>query len=101
LPVSYIIAGEPEKEYSRDDFQDPMAQMGIKKQITTYFPLRTFPSLIMCNLKVSKDIGKRYRLSFFANNFLNIRPWHLDQRSGRYERRNEKPFFGADLTMEL
>ncbi len=101
LPVSYIIAGEPEKEYSRNDFQDPMAQMGIKKQITTYFPLRTLPSLIMCNLKVSKDIGRRYRLSFFANNFLNIRPWHLDQRSGRYMRRNERPFFGADLTMEL
>jgi len=32
---------------------------------------------------------------------LNIRPLHLDKRSGRYDRRNEKPFFGADLSMNF
>jgi len=59
------------------------------------------PPLALCNVKVSKDIMRRFRLSFYANNFLNIRPWHLDKRSGRYMHRNDKPFFGADLTMNF
>jgi len=40
-------------------------------------------------------------LSFYANNFLNIRPWHLDDRSGKYMRRNQQPYFGADIKMQF
>jgi hypothetical protein len=101
LPVAYKLYDNVEKSYAPGDFKDPMNQLGIKKQISTYFPERTLPPLALLNIKLSKDIGKRFKLSFYANNFLNIRPWQLDSRSGRYLRRNEQPFFGADISMQF
>lgn len=101
LPVSRKGYDDVEQPYTKESFRDQLAQTGIEKQIATWFPERVLPPLALCNIKVSKDIMRRYRLSFYANNFLNIRPWHLDKRSGRYIHRNDKPFFGADLTMNF
>ncbi|NLX28307.1 MAG: TonB-dependent receptor [Bacteroidales bacterium] len=101
LPVSWKGYDNVERPYTRESFQDQLAQTGIEKLIATWFPERVMPPLALCNVKVSKDIMRRFRLSFYANNFLNIRPWHLDKRSGRYMHRNDKPFFGADLTMNF
>ncbi len=101
LPESHKGYDNVEHPYSVEDFSDPLAQTGIEKLIATWFPERVMPAVLLCNIKVSKDIARRFRLSFYANNFLNIRPLHLDKRSGRYDRRNEKPFFGADLSMNF
>jgi hypothetical protein len=101
LPVSHKGYDNAELPYSPSDFTDQLAQQGIKKLLSTWFPERTLPVLFLCNIKVSKDIARRFKLSFYANNFLNIRPWHIDKRSGRYMRRNDTPFFGADLTMQF
>jgi len=101
LPESHKGYDDVETAYAVADFADPLAQQAIKKTSALYFPQRILPPLFLCNIKVSKDISRRYKLSFYANNFLNIRPWHIDERSGRYLRRNETPFFGADLTMEF
>lgn len=101
LPVSRKGYDDVEIPYTVEDFKEPLAQMGIDKMIATWFPERVMPPLMLCNIKVSKDIARKFRLSFYANNFLNIRPLHLDKRSGRYDRRNEKPFFGADLSMNF
>ncbi len=101
LPVSSKGYDDVEHPLTVGSFSDPLTQLGVKKLIATWFPERVMPPLVLCNIKVSKDIANRFRLSFYANNFLNIRPLHLDKRSGRYDRRNEKPFFGADLTMNF
>jgi hypothetical protein len=101
LPESHKGYDDKELTYAVADFADPLAQQGIKKIVARYFPQRIMPPLFLCNIKVSKDISRRFRLSFYANNFLNIRPWHQDTRSGLYMRRNQTPFFGADLTMEF
>ncbi len=101
LPVSTKGYDDVERPYTKESFNDQVTQTGIKKLIATWFPERVMPPLVLCNVKVSKDILGRFRLSFYANNFLNIRPWHLDKRSGRYMHRNDKPFFGADLTMNF
>lgn len=63
---------------------------------------RHYPPFAYFNLhaNISKDIGKAVRLSFFANNVLNIRPrvW----KNGRpKERLNQPPYVGMELRLTL
>ncbi|MCF6356938.1 MAG: TonB-dependent receptor [Draconibacterium sp.] len=101
LPVSYKEYDNVEHEYTIADFENPLPQKAIKKTQKYRFAERTLPPLFLCNIKISKEIAQRFKLSFYANNFLNIQPWHLDERSGRYIRRNQKPYFGADIKMQF
>jgi TonB dependent receptor. len=63
---------------------------------------RHYPPFAYFNLhaNISKDIGKAVRLSFFANNVLNLRPrvW----KNGRpKERLNQPPYVGMELRLTL
>uniref|UniRef100_UPI003217DAA7 TonB-dependent receptor n=1 Tax=uncultured Draconibacterium sp. TaxID=1573823 RepID=UPI003217DAA7 len=99
LPVSYRGYDGVENIYKISDFQESLAQQAIKKDQKYRYSKRTLSPLFLCNIKISKDIAQRFKLSFYANNFLNIRPWELDKRNGKYIRRNETPYFGADIKM--
>ncbi len=101
LPISYKKYDNIEQQYEIVDFENQLNQQSIKKKQKYLFGERVLPPLFLCNIKISKDIGQRFKLSFYANNFLNIRPWHLDERSGRYIRRNQEPYFGADIKMQF
>jgi hypothetical protein len=101
LPVSYKNYNNNEHNYEPSDFENRIAQQAIKKWRKYLFPVSTLPPIFVCHLKISKEISKRIRLSFYANNFLNIRPWFLDVRNGKYIRRNQQPYFGADIKMQF
>ena len=101
LPISYKKYDNIEQQYEIVDFENQLNQQSIKKKQKYLFGERVLPPLFLCNIKISKEIGQRFKLSFYANNFLNIRPWHLDERSGRYIRRNQEPYFGADIKMQF
>ncbi|NOR76691.1 MAG: TonB-dependent receptor [Draconibacterium sp.] len=101
LPISYKEYDNIEHQYEIVDFENQLNQQTIKKKQKYLFDKRVLPPLVLCNIKISKDIAQRFKLSFYANNFLNIRPWHLDERSGRYIRRNQEPYFGADIKMQF
>lgn len=101
LPVSYKNYDNVEHVYEIEDFNEPLAQQAIKKDQKYRYAERVLPPLYLCNIKISKDLSQRFKLSFYANNFLNIRPWVLDERSGRYMRRNQQPWFGADIKMQF
>lgn len=101
VPLSYKEYDNVEHQYKISDFESSLAQQGIKKAAKYRFDERVLPPLFLCNIKISKDISQRFKLSFYANNFLNIRPWHLDDRSGNYLRRNQQPYFGADIKMQF
>jgi hypothetical protein len=101
LPVSYKFYDDVEHFYTTDDFQEPLHQLGIEKIFKYRFKEETLPVLVKCDIKISKDIGSRLKLSFYANNFLNIRPWFLGSRDGEYTRRNQVPYFGADLKFQF
>lgn len=53
------------------------------------------------NLKLTKEIGDRAKLSFFANNIFNHRPLRMNSRSRYYERMNQSAYFGAELKFTL
>lgn len=101
LPLSFKEYDNVEHNYEISDFESSLAQQGIKKTAKYRFEERVLPPLFLCNIKISKDISQRFKLSFYANNFLNIRPWHLDDRNGNYMRRNQQPYFGADIKMQF
>jgi len=101
VPVSYKEYDNVEHLFATSDFESSLFQQSIEKTARYRFAKQTKPPLFLCNIKLSKDIGKRFKLSFYANNIFNIRPWYLDKREGTYERRNEKPYFGADISMQF
>lgn len=101
LPLTYKFYDNEEKTYTREDFREPLHQLAIEKLYKYRFSEQVLPALMKCDIKISKDIGDRLKLSFYANNFLNIRPWHLTSREGTYIRRNQIPWFGADLSVKL
>ncbi|RIJ45975.1 TonB-dependent receptor [Maribellus luteus] len=101
LPVSYRNYDDVEHPYLVADFQNTLAQQAIEKEKRYRFAARTLDPLFVFNIKISKEIAQRFKLSFFANNFLNIRPWELDKREGTYLRRNAEPYFGADIRMQF
>ncbi len=101
LPESYKFYDDVEHEYTVADFRDPLHQQAIEKLYQYRFMEEVLPVLVKCDIKISKDIGRRLKLAFYANNFLNIRPWYLGTREGMYIRRNQVPYFGADLKFQF
>lgn len=50
------------------------------------------------HFNMSKNLGKGVRFTFFANNFLNIRPENLDRTTGVFlGLLNQDPYFGLEL----
>lgn len=73
----------------------------VQESPPEYFVQETLPTLAMLNFRLSKEIGKSIKLSFYANNFLNHRPRHQLARGGQYIRRNQPVYFGADIQIRL
>ncbi|MCH8495699.1 MAG: TonB-dependent receptor [Balneolales bacterium] len=61
------------------------------------------PSFVYFNFhaNVSKNISSAVRLSFFANNFLNIRPEVINSEGNLVRRLNQEPYFGMELRLTL
>lgn len=61
------------------------------------------PSFVYFNfhVNVSKNIGENVRLSFFANNFLNIRPEVVNSEGRVTGVLNQSPYFGMELRLNL
>ncbi|EKB06033.1 hypothetical protein HMPREF9711_00889 [Myroides odoratimimus CCUG 3837] len=58
------------------------------------------PVSMLWNLKVTKEFNKRIKLSFFANNLLQITPSYKT-RFMRTQRQSLSAFFGTELTINL
>lgn len=66
-----------------------------------YFDAEVMPPLLLCNFKLSKELFKNMKLSFYANNFLNYRPIYQYERSLTFTRRNPSIYFGAELKIKI
>lgn len=61
------------------------------------------PSFVYFNFhaNISKNISRSVRLSFYANNFLNIRPEVFNSEGLRTDIYNQPPYFGMELRLTL
>jgi hypothetical protein len=73
----------------------------VDKRRDDYFTNETLPFLWQINLKLTKELGDKAKLSFFANNVFNYRPLYKYERSDSYSRRNQSAYFGAELKFTL
>ncbi|MGV8095895.1 MAG: TonB-dependent receptor domain-containing protein [Mangrovibacterium sp.] len=80
-------------------FEAPYSFM-VRTYDSDYFDNRSNPVVWQVNLKLTKEIGNRATLAFFANNIFNHMPLYKDW-THYYIRLNQKAYFGAELKITL
>ena len=67
----------------------------------TFYVRQTYPFYGMLNLRLSKELGKWATVSFYANNFLNLRGRVKNSVTGYPNDRNTPLYFGAEVKITL
>ncbi len=79
---------------------DPRFHSMKRNFLSAKYNTNRLPVSMVLNLKLTKELNKHIRLSFFANNLLDINP--IYQNNYLKTQRNWKaPFFGAEIIMNL
>mgnify|MGYP002515449916 CR=1 FL=1 len=99
-PVAYLSAEDGKlHDYTEESTQDAYLMQLVKSYNEDSFKPFTVPMSMIVNLKVTKEIGKYMRLSFFANKILDYLPDYT--ANGRVIRRNASPYFGVEAGFTL
>ncbi|MCF0175612.1 MAG: TonB-dependent receptor [Bacteroidales bacterium] len=73
----------------------------ITTNTTTYYLRGGYPFYAMLNLRLTKEIGKVATVSFYANNFLNMRGRVNHSVTGYPNDRNTAIYFGAEAKFSI
>lgn len=106
LPVGYINTSNSEMVWLSEAertgsavVNDAELNMNIQPQ---YYLTESWKPLWLFNLRLTKEIGRSFSFSFFANNVLMNRPLEESTRwSGQYSTRNPRLFFGTELNVKF
>ena len=94
-PMAYLSSEDGElHDYTDESAKDTYLMQLIKTYNADSFKPFTVPMSMIVNLKVTKEIGKYMRLSFFANKILDYLPDYT--ANGKVIRRNASPYFGVE-----
>lgn len=85
---------------SNYSFETPYSFM-VNQSRDDFYITEGLPFTWQINLKLTKEIGDKAKLSFFANNIFNHRPLHKYLLSDSYARRNQPAYFGAEIKFTL
>ena len=98
--MAYISAADGQLHgFTADSEQDIYLKQLVKTYNTDIFKPFTVPMSMIVNLKVTKEIGRYMRLSFFANKILDYMPDY--KANGRVVRRNVSPYFGVEANFTI
>lgn len=67
----------------------------------SYYLGARYPVYGILNVRLTKEIGKRAAVSFYANNFLNLDQLVTEKLSGTAYARNLPFYFGAEVKLTL
>ena len=67
----------------------------------TYYVRQAYPFYGMLNLRLSKEIGRVATVSFYANNFLNLRGRVRNSVTHYPNDRNTPLYFGAEVKISI
>ncbi len=99
-PMAYLSAEDGElHDYTSESVSDPYLMQLVKNYNQDSFKPFTVPMSMVVNLKVTKEIGKYMRLSFFANKILDYLPDYT--ANGKVVRRNAAPYFGVEAGITI
>ena len=94
-PMGYISSEDGQLHaYTEDSQDDPYLMQLVRTYNEDQFKPFTVPMSMLINLKMTKEIGKYMRLSFFANKILDYLPDYT--ANGKVIRRNASPYFGVE-----
>lgn len=94
-PMVYISSEDGQLHaYTEDSQDDPYLMQLVRTYNEDQFKPFTVPMSMLINLKMTKEIGKYMRLSFFANKILDYLPDYT--ANGKVIRRNASPYFGVE-----
>lgn len=95
MPVAYISSEDGLlHDYTSESQNDKFLMQLARTYNEDQFKPFTVPMSMVINLKVTKEIGKYMRLSFFANKILDYLPDYT--ANGKVIRRNASPYFGVE-----
>lgn len=104
-PTQYISAEDGKLHNYADDMLDDQSEnykyllQLTKSYNQDSFKPFTVPMTMVVNLKVTKEIGRYMRLSFFANKILDYLPDY--KANGKVIRRNASPYFGVEAGVTI
>lgn len=99
-PTHYISAEDGLlHEFTTESIDDIYLKQLIKTYNEDQFKPFTVPMSMVVNLKVTKEIGRYMRLSFFANKILDYLPDY--KANGKVIRRNASPYFGVEASFSI
>lgn len=88
-------------DYTDEMRSDPDYMKYFKDKDDPYWLKEILPPLFLANIRLSKEIEDKMKLSLFVNNFFNYRPMFQYIRSESYVRRNQSIYFGAEIKFSL
>lgn len=86
------------QEMERDD---AYRNMLITTNTSTYYLRQSFPVYGLLNIRVTKEIKKIATVSFYANNFLNIKGRVRNSVTGYAQDKNSPIYFGAEIKISI
>lgn len=99
LPIGYINRKGETTFINQNDAEKPIYK-DLIRSVSNVVPA-SLPPLNLFNIRLTKEWAKGFGFSFYANNFLNLRPLHGDINTGGLVRRNEPLFFGAEFNISI
>lgn len=100
-PTGYIDKAGKYHNFNTDSYSKPPFYSMLSSYYDKYFLQEVLPPVLLFNLKLTKELSDKLNISFAANNFLNIRPYHKLKRSSGYIKRNISLYFGAEIKLNL
>ena len=88
-------------EYTDEMRTDPDYMRYYNEKTEFYYLEEVLPPLFLANIRLSKEIKDKLKLSLLVNNFLNYRPMHQYIRSESYTRRNPSIYFAAEIVFKI
>lgn len=99
LPIGFINRKGETTYFSENEAEKP-AYKELIRPVSDILPT-SLPPLHLFNIRLTKEWLKGFGFSFYANNFLNLRPLHGDVNTKGLVRRNEALFFGAEFNISI
>lgn len=100
MPAYYMDINENKYFYTKQDTGDPILRFLYKKYSSDSFKNRRVPFEASLNLKLTKLIAEKMRLSFYVNNLIYLAPDYSDKYGSSITRR-ANPYFGMEINIVI
>lgn len=100
-PEYLVFSDGSTKEFTSEMRTNPAYINFVISKNQNFYLREVMPPLLQSNIRLSKEILDKVKLSFYVNNLMNYRPEYEFKRAGSFIRRNPSVYFGAEIKIML